>query len=139
MWEAVRIGGVVAAEDADFEGSFCDPPNAAFDFWVESYQRVLERHGGDPRSGRKLHGRFMAAGLPPPEFTVVQRVDTTGEAKTLPHSTLEATADAMVGEGIASAVELHTGLAGLLDFAEDPDSVCGSPRLFQACARRSAD
>ena len=35
MWSAVRYGGAVVVEDADFEGSFCDPPNDGFDFWVE--------------------------------------------------------------------------------------------------------
>ena len=41
MWAAVRPGGVVVVEDADFEGSFCYPPNAAFDFWVTAYQQAL--------------------------------------------------------------------------------------------------
>ena len=51
MWAAVRVGGVIVVEDADFEGAFCDPPNDGFAFWVEAYQRVLRAHGGDPLSG----------------------------------------------------------------------------------------
>jgi ubiquinone/menaquinone biosynthesis C-methylase UbiE len=139
MWEAVRDGGVIVVEDADFEGSFCDPPNEGFAFWVEAYQRVLERHGGDPLSGRKLHRHFRAAGIPAPELTVVQRADVTGEAKTLPHSTVEATAEAIVREGIASAGQVSAALASLADFAADAGSVSGSPRLFQAWARRTAN
>lgn len=138
MWAAVRPGGAIVVEDADFEGSFCDPPHAGFAFWVEAYQRVLERHGGDPLSGRKLHRYFAEAGVPTPELSVVQRVDRTGEAKGLPHSTIEATADAIAREGIATADEVRTALAALLEFAEDPGYVCGSPRLFQAWTRRSA-
>jgi ubiquinone/menaquinone biosynthesis C-methylase UbiE len=138
MWEAVRDGGVIVVEDADFEGSFCDPPNEGFAFWVEAYQRVLERHGGDPLLGRKLHRYFSAAGIPAPELTVVQRADIAGEAKTLPHSTVQATADAIISEGVASAEQVAAALASLIAFAADPGSVCGSPRLFQAWSRRLA-
>lgn len=138
MWETVRDGGTIVVEDADFEGSFCDPPNDGFAFWVEAYQRVLERHGGDPLSGRKLYRRFREAGIPAPELTVVQRADVTGEAKTLPHSTVEATAEAIIREGIASAGQVRAALASLADFAADPGSVCGSPRIFQAWSRRPA-
>jgi ubiquinone/menaquinone biosynthesis C-methylase UbiE len=136
MWEAVREDGVIVVEDADFEGSFCDPPNEGFAFWVEAYQRVLERHGGDPLVGRKLHRHFSEAGIPAPELSVVQRADVGGEAKTLPHSTVQATAGAIIAEGIASADQLRAALDSLNDFAADPGSVCGSPRHFQAWSRR---
>lgn len=136
MWAAVRESGAIAVEDADFEGSFCDPPHEGFDFWVNAYQRVLERHGGDPLSGRKLHRRFNEAGIPTPELAVVQRADRTGEAKTLPYSTIEATADAIIGEGIASADEVAAALDSLQEFAADPGYLCGSPRLFQTWTRR---
>ena len=136
MWSAVRYGGAAVVEDADFEGSFCDPPNDGFDFWVEAYQRVLRRHGGDPQLGRKLHGYFRQAGIPAPELTVVQRADLDGEAKMLPHSTIEATAEAIIREGIASADQIQAALGSLTEFAADTGSVCGSPRLFQAWSRR---
>jgi hypothetical protein len=128
---------VIVVEDADFEGSFCDPPNEGFAFWVEAYQRVLARHGGDPLAGRKLYRHFGQAGIPAPELSVVQRADAVGEAKTLPYSTVEATAEAIIGEGIASADQLRAALDSLDDFAADPASVCGSPRLFQAWSRRA--
>ena len=136
MWAAVRPGGVLVVEDADFEGSFCNPPNDGFAFWVEAYQRVLERRGGDPLSGRKLFRRFSEAGIPAPEIAVVQTVVVTGEEKTLPHSTIAATADAIVEEGIASVDEVSTALAELKTFAEDTTSICGSPRIFQVWTRR---
>jgi ubiquinone/menaquinone biosynthesis C-methylase UbiE len=136
MWAALRSGGAVVAEDADFEGSFCDPPNPAFDFWVQAYQRVLRASGGDPLMGRKLHRAFVAAGIPTPEVTVVQRADRTGEPKTLPYSTIATTAEAIVREGVATPTELDQALAGLLALARDDESLCGSPRIFQAWSRR---
>jgi ubiquinone/menaquinone biosynthesis C-methylase UbiE len=138
MWAAVKVGGVIVVEDADFEGSFCDPPNDGFAFWVDAYQRVLERRGGDPLAGRKLHRHFRAAGIPEPGVTVVQRVDRIGEAKTMPYSTVEATADAIVGEGVATAAEVQAALASLAEFGADRQSLCGSPRVFQAWVRRTS-
>ncbi len=41
-----------------------------------------------------------------------------------------------VGPGIASADQLRAALDSLNEFAADPASVCGSPRLFQAWSRR---
>jgi SAM-dependent methyltransferase len=136
MWAAVKPGGVLAVEDADFEGSFCDPPHAGFQFWVETYQRVLEGHGGDPLTGRKLPRLFREAGIPEPDLRVVQRADLIGEAKTLPYSTVEATADAITSQGVATTEEVQHALEALAEFAEDTTSVCGSPRLFQAWTRK---
>jgi hypothetical protein len=59
-----------------------------------------------------------------------------GEAKTFPYSTVQATAEAIIAQGIASAGQLRAALDSLNDFASDPASVCGSPRLFQAWSRR---
>lgn len=138
MWAGVAVGGVIAVEDADFEASFCDPPNASFDFWVEAYQRVLERRGGDPLTGRKLARLFRDADIPEPELALVQRAHRTGEAKSLPYLTVEATRDAIVAEGIATDDEVDAALRGLAAVAHDQTTVCGSPRLVQSWSRRIA-
>jgi SAM-dependent methyltransferase len=138
MWAALRPGGLLIVEDADFEGaSFCYPPSPAFDFWVTAYQEALRRSGGDPTSGRKLHSRFVEAGIPAPTLGVVQRVDATGEAKTMPHWTVSTTAEAIVREGIATAGEVEEALAGLLALAADAGTVIGSPRICQAWSRKA--
>lgn len=136
MAHAVRPGGVVAAEDADFEGSFCYPPNPAFDFWVTAYQRALAAAGGDPQSGRKLHARFVQAGLAAPELTVVHNVTVTGEAKTMPYRTIETTAETILSEGVAGQAELDEALAGLAALAVDDTTLVASPRNVQAWSRR---
>jgi ubiquinone/menaquinone biosynthesis C-methylase UbiE len=138
MWAAVRPGGVIVTEDADFDGQFCEPPNDGFDFWVEAYQRVLEHHDGDPKIGRKLFRYYAAAGIPAPEVNVVQRVEMSGEAKTLPGLTVEATAEAMVREGIATDDQVQAALLDLKRLADDPATMIGSPRTIQAWTRRPA-
>ena len=136
MWAAVRPGGVLVVEDADFEALFCDPPNEGYEFWKRSYSRVLELRGGDPVIGRKLHRYFREADVPSPAMNVVQLATTSGEAKTLPLSTLEATGEAILAEAVATEEELTTALARLASFTADPDTVSGSPRIFQVWASR---
>ena len=136
MWAGLRPGGTLAIEDADFEGSFCDPPNEGFAFWMSAYPQVLALHGGDPLMGRKLFATFCAAGVAHPQINVVQRVYVTGEAKTMPWNTIDAAADAIIAGGVASREQVDAALADLGRFLEDPTTLIGTPRIFQCWARR---
>jgi ubiquinone/menaquinone biosynthesis C-methylase UbiE len=136
MWDAVRPGGVIVVEDADFDGLFCDPPNLGFDVYARSYPSLLERGGGDAAIGRKLHRYFCEAGIPSPNLHLTQVVNYTGEAKSLALSTLEATADAMVAEGLSTDVEVRAALASLAAFTDDPATIVGEPRVFQLWSQR---
>jgi ubiquinone/menaquinone biosynthesis C-methylase UbiE len=136
MWAAVRPGGAIVVEDTDFGGLFCHPPNDGFAFWARAYPSVLERHGGDPAIGRKLHEYFLAAGISRPSMRLVQRANADGEGKTVPLLTMDATADAIVAEGIASEDEVRAARASLSEFTDDPSTVIGSPRIFQLWSRR---
>ena len=136
MWAAVAPGGAIVVEDADFGGLFCHPANDGFAFYARIYPRVLPLRGGDAAIGRKLYGYFLEAAIPDPNLRLVQRADVTGEAKTLSLSTLEATADAIVDEGLASVDEVNTALADLAAFTADRATVVGDPRVFQLwCSR----
>jgi ubiquinone/menaquinone biosynthesis C-methylase UbiE len=135
MWAAVRRGGVLAVEDADFDGCFCDPPNDAFDFFVQAYQRVAARRGGDSTFGRRLVTAFARAGVPRPELelrTVLYR----GEGRLLPWLTVDHASEAIVAEGVASPDEIEAALTELRRLADDDSVVMGGPRIFQAWTRR---
>jgi len=136
MWAAVRPAGVLVVEDGDFDGCFAYPPNDGHAFWVDRYQQLLQRRGGDPLSGRKLAQLFAAAGIPAPQLNVVQRVEVSGEAKTLPLLALDATAETMIAESVATRAEIDHAASELAALVADPSSVCGSPRLFQAFSRK---
>ena len=138
MWDAVRPGGAIAVEDADFDGRFCEPPNDGFDFYLRTYPKVLERYGGDAAAGRKLFRYFLEAGIPSPSLRLAQGADTAGEGKTLALTTLEATAGAIIAEQIASADEVSSALASLTAFTDDPSTLVGDPRVFQLWSRRLA-
>jgi ubiquinone/menaquinone biosynthesis C-methylase UbiE len=136
MWAAVRPRGVLIVEDADFDGWCCDPPNEGFDFFLHAYCEVLRRRGGDPAFGRKLYGGFLAAGIPHPEVLVVQPVWTDEEGKTLPWSTLEATAEAIIADRVASHDEVTAALTNLGQFTADPRTLISGPRVFQLWSSR---
>jgi ubiquinone/menaquinone biosynthesis C-methylase UbiE len=138
MWAAVTPGGVIVVEDADFDGLFCHPPNDGFDLYARLYPRVLERRGGDAAIGRKLHRYFLQADIPDANLRLVQRADAVGEAKTLSLSTLQATADAIVEDALASTDEVNAALADLAAFTADPGTVVGDPRVFQLWCSRPA-
>jgi ubiquinone/menaquinone biosynthesis C-methylase UbiE len=135
MWAAVADGGVLIVEDADFDGWCCDPRNDGFELFLDTYGRVLARRGGDHAIGRRLYRYFLAAGIPDPQVTLVQGVHE-GEAKVLAWSTLEATADAIIAEGLATRDQVADALVSLGRLTDDPGSLIIGPRTFQVWARR---
>ena len=135
MWAAVAVGGVLIVEDADFDGWCCDPANEGFELFLDTYRRVLASRGGDHAIGRKLYRYFLAAGIPDPQVILVQPVHQ-GEAKMLAWLTLEATADAMISEGLATPDQITAALAGLRRFTDDPGTLICGPRVFQLWSRR---
>jgi hypothetical protein len=58
------------------------------------------------------------------------------EAKSLAMTTLDATADLIVAESIASRDEVETALLDLERLTEDPASLIVGPRIFQVWYRR---
>jgi ubiquinone/menaquinone biosynthesis C-methylase UbiE len=136
MWAAVRTGGVILVEDADFDGWGCHPANAGFAFFVQTYREVIARWGGDHAFGRKLYASFKDAGIPAAHVDLITPLHIADEGKTLPLTTLEATAKAILAEGIATEDELHAAQADLATFTADPHSLIFGPRIFQLWWRR---
>jgi ubiquinone/menaquinone biosynthesis C-methylase UbiE len=136
MWAAVRTGGLVIVEDADFDGWCCHPPNDGFDFFVRSYAEVIRRRGGDHATGRKLYSYFLEAGIPTPQVALVQSVVTSGESKELAWSTLDATGEAILVEGVAASDQLAVALASLRQFTDDTTTLIARTRVFQLWSAR---
>lgn len=136
MWASVRSGGALVIEDADFDGFFCEPANAGFDFHARLFPRTIARYGGDPTLGRKLYGMFLEAGIPDPHLSMYQRVNATGEEKLMPMLTLESAAPSIIDGGLATAEEVESAIASLAALADDPTAIVGSPRIFQVWSGR---
>lgn len=136
MWTAVKSGGALAVEDADFEGLHCEPPNAGFEFYARTYPSTVARYGGDASLGRKLYGLFLKAGISAPRVKLVQRVDATGGAKAMALLTLEASAESIIDGGLATADSIQSAIASLTAFTDDPTTIIASPRIYQVWSRR---
>jgi ubiquinone/menaquinone biosynthesis C-methylase UbiE len=136
MWNAVRVGGVLVVEDGDHDGWYCHPPNRGFDFFVRTYNEVLDHSGGDHAFGRKLYEGFLEVGISEPEVSLVQSARTRGDVKHLAWLTLDATKDSIISQGIASLEEVATALDDLWRLTEDHGSLIGAPRVFQVWSRR---
>jgi len=131
MWAAVRTSGALIVEDADFDGWCCHPRNEGFEFFVRTYAEVIRQRGGDHTIGRKLFAYFLEAGIPSPHVALVQSVSIGGESKELAWSTLDATAEAIISEGVATSDEVAAALNSLRQFTDDSTTLIGHPRVFQ--------
>jgi ubiquinone/menaquinone biosynthesis C-methylase UbiE len=138
MLAAARPGGVAVVEDVDFRGHFCYPPCAGFDRYVELYRAAAARQGADADIGPKLYQMLLDAGWRNVELNVLQPAFADGEGKQLALLTLINIADAVLDEELATASELQTAIDELTAFTADPRTVIGLPRVFQLCARASA-
>jgi SAM-dependent methyltransferase len=136
MIRATRPGGVIVVEDVDFSGTFCYPPNSAFQRHVDLVGQVIRRHGGDSMIGLRLTDMFRQAGLTNVGVQIVQPVFQEGPGKHIAHISLERTTHALTVAGIASAEEVAAIVAELAAFAKRPDSIMSPPRIFQVWGKR---
>jgi hypothetical protein len=70
------------------------------------------------------------------EMNVVQPMGTQGEVKLISPMTMEYIADAVLDAGLASPQEIDAIIRDLYQFAKDPRTVAGLPRIVQAWGRR---
>lgn len=136
MFAALRPRGVLIIEDIDFTGSFCYPPNAAYDRYVTLYSESVLRRGADPNIGPRLPGMLAAAGCEYVEMNVVQPSGITGEAKLVTPLTMENIADAVISEQLADKTEVDRVVSDLYDLARDSITVMSVPRIVQSWGLR---
>ena len=63
MRRVTKPGGVVAARDVDYGGTFWHPHLPGLDEWLDLYSRVHRSNGGEPDAGRRLKSWAMEAGF----------------------------------------------------------------------------
>jgi SAM-dependent methyltransferase len=138
LWGVTRPGGLVVVEDVDFAGHFCHPECPAFSRYVELYQQVVRRRGGDPTIGPRLPTLLRAAGCQGIQVQVVQPAGMEGEVKLVAGLTLENIAGAILAEGLAARPQIDALLSELHAFAADSSTLMSLPRVFQVWGRRPA-
>jgi SAM-dependent methyltransferase len=138
MWAGVRPGGVLIAEDTDFERAFCEPPNVGFDFFIRNYIALLTKRGGDANVGRRLFGYVRSLGVSDVNLSATLHPFSFGEKKALLLSTLEFSSAAMVAEGLATDAEVVAAYKSMSRHVDDPDTIHAGPALIQVWARKPA-
>jgi ubiquinone/menaquinone biosynthesis C-methylase UbiE len=133
---AARRGGWVIVEDIEFAGHFCYPPCPAFSRYVDLYQRVVQRKGGDPNIGPRLVCLFLDRGIDDVHVEVVQPTFRSGVGKRIAAITMEHIQETVVQEGLASGQEVERIVADLDQFAADPRTIISLPRIFQVWGRK---
>lgn len=136
FYRHVRPGGLTIVEDIDFSGSFTYPASMAYRRYHELYCAVVRGRGGDPDIGPRLPILLTDGGFEEVEMTVVQPVGTHGEVKLINPLTMENIAGAVLQDGLASREEIDVVVRELREFAENPRTVAGLPRVVQAWGRR---
>jgi SAM-dependent methyltransferase len=63
-WRRVtKPGGIVAARDVDYAGTFWLPELPGLALWLDLYERVHRSNGGEPDAGRRLKSWALDAGF----------------------------------------------------------------------------
>ena len=139
MWAAVRPGGVLIAEDTDFERAFCEPPNDGFAFFVGNYIALLTKRGGDANVGRRLFGYVRGLGVSDVSLSATLHPFSFGEKKALLLSTLELSSAAMVAEGLAAEAEVAAAHESMSRHVDDSETIHAGPAMIQVWAHKPAD
>jgi SAM-dependent methyltransferase len=135
----LRPGGMLAVEDIDFSGYFTHPESNAFRRYHELYCTTVLRRGGDPNIGARLPGLLAQAGLQSVSVSIVQPIATQGEAKLINPLTMENIANAVLEDRLATREEIDSVVRELYEFAADPATLAGMPRVVQAWGRAPQD
>jgi ubiquinone/menaquinone biosynthesis C-methylase UbiE len=72
MRRVLRTSGIVAVRDGDYGGFVWAPQDRLLDRWLELYQQLTTRNGGEPNAGRHLFGWVQTA-----EFRDIQSSSST--------------------------------------------------------------
>ncbi len=137
MWAAVRSPGSLVVEDADFAARALYPPDPGFDFYHRMTMAGLRQAGGDPEAGRKLFHWARSIGVTNPEVALVSIVRVEGEGKLLPLLTLDAYAQTLSREGLASPPEIASARQSMTQALSDPGTLLVGPLVFQLIGRKA--
>lgn len=131
----LRPGGMLIVEDVQYQGHFAEPTCAAFWRYVDLYTLAARQRGADPDIGPRLPRLMREAGMRDVEVRVLQPSALTGGIKLLTCATLEGIADSVIEEGLCTREEMQQTIEELYEFALDPTTLIGGPRVFQLWAR----
>jgi SAM-dependent methyltransferase len=132
----LKPDGWCLLQDIDFTGLFVYPECFSFRRFHELYCHVVRHRGGDPDIGPRLPLLLRGRGFTNIGVAVVQPVACEGEAKLLNALTMESIADAVVEDKLASREEIDSIVRELYDYAANPATIAGAPRIVQSWGQK---
>jgi ubiquinone/menaquinone biosynthesis C-methylase UbiE len=129
---ALLPGGIIVVADTQFQGYFSEPENRALAHGVDLYTKTIERRGADANIGPRLPSMLAAAGFQNVQVGVIQQAHMNGKFKSIMPLTVEYSTDAIVAEGLASRAEMEALVAEIYEFARNPMTIIGGPRIIQS-------
>lgn len=138
LWAATRAPGTLVVEDADHSTWALHPPDPGFDFFHKMMLSAQVHAGGDPETGRKLLHLALAAGIPRPEIALRSTLRVEGEALSLPLLTLDAVAESLRRDRLATDAEIATARESLARALAKPGTLLVGPNIFQLIGRKGS-
>jgi len=134
--DVLKPGGLLLLEDVDFPGHVHHPPCPAFLSYLELYQKVVRKNGGDPCLGRKLYSLVLDCNLESVEMELVVSLQYRDPGKRVAELTLEHVASPLIDGGLVEAAELENLLQDLRDFGANEKSFMSIAPTYQIRARK---
>lgn len=134
--QQLKPGGWCLLQDIDFTGLFVYPESFSFRRYHELYCHVVRKRGGDPDIGPRLPLLLKGRGFTHVHVNVVQPVACEGEVKLINALTMENIADAVLEDKLASREEIDSIVRDLYDYAANPATVAGTPRIVQSWGQK---
>jgi SAM-dependent methyltransferase len=141
MRRVLRVGGILAARDADYGGFVWAPGDSVLDRWMDLYHRVTRANGADADGGRNLKKWVRAAGFEDLSITTSNWTYESDDerawwgglwAERVVHSDFARQA---LEYSLASNEELEDMSNAFRRWAADPDAIFVVPS-FEVLARR---
>jgi trans-aconitate 2-methyltransferase len=129
---ALAPGGMIIAEDIDFDGRFSYPDSEALEKADALYVQAVQKRGGDPFIGRRLLALIEDGGFAEAGISLVQPFGREGDAKAIASLTFAAIADSVVELGLASREEVSRIQREAEAFTARKDTIISLPRIFEA-------
>jgi SAM-dependent methyltransferase len=126
MRRVCRPGGLVAVRDADYATMTWFPETPALSRWLELYEALARRNGGEPDAGRRLKAWALEAGFAQVVATgsvwcYASPEDLAWWSRTWAERlTASSFATSALAYGLADRAELERLAEGWLAFGEDP-------------------
>lgn len=134
MARRLAPGGYLVLEDVDFPGHTCDPPCPAFEAYLQLYQELVRRRGGDAGVGRRLWRLASQAGLEVVYSGVSLALFREGWEKRVAELTLAHIARGLVQQGLAERARLAEWLRQLRAHRRGPSQISLAP-TYQVVAK----